>query len=124
MANKAKSNYDTPANTEQPERTYTDAEVKTIVAEAVKSALASYKQEHQNDQAVYRKEEYATLLYIGAIADGTVVSLGKLGQINKAGSTRDVPKKSFMEGLTFGVERMLADRSLIVVNGLTAEERD
>lgn len=124
MANKAKNNYDTPANTEQPERTYTDDEVKTIVAEAVKSALASYKQEHQNDQAVYRKEEYVTLLYIGAIADGTVVSLGKLGQINKAGSTRDVPKKSFMEGLTFGVERMLADRSLIVVNGLTAEERE
>jgi hypothetical protein len=98
--------------------------MQAIVAEAVKSALASYSKEHRNDQAVYSKEEYVTLLYIGAIADGTVVSLGKLGQINKAGATRDIPKKEFLQGMTYSIEKMLESRALIVVNGLTQEERE
>jgi hypothetical protein len=119
MATKTKSNIDE----HREERLYTEDEVKAIAAQAAKDAIANYEKEHRNDTAVY-KEEYVTLLYIGAIADGTVVSLGKLGQINKAGSTRDIPKKEFLQGMTFSIERMLEDRSLIVVNGLTKEERE
>lgn len=128
MANKTKGTNNATTEPTSEERavkkTYTENEVQEIAAKAVRDALAAYEKEHQNDQAVYRKEEYVTLLYIGAIADGTVVSLGKLGQINKAGSTRDIPKQAFLEGLTYGVERMLEKRSLIVVNGLTDEERE
>ena len=120
MANKTKNTYEEPT----AERLYTEDEVKAIAAQAAKDAIANYEKTHQNDQAVYNKEEYVTLLYIGAIADGTVVSLGKLGQINKAGSTRDIPKKEFLQGMNYSVEKMLETRSLIVVNGLTKEERE
>ncbi len=119
MATKTKS-----MNEAEP-KMYTEDEVRAIAAQAVKDALSSYDKEHRNDTAVYHKEEYVTLLYIGAIADGTVVSLGeKLGQINKAGATRDIPKRDFLQGTTYTVERMLEERSLIVVNGLTKEERE
>lgn len=124
MASKNKSMNDATAYSEPNEKFYSKGEVDTIVAEAVKKAVASYHQEHRNDQAVYNKEEYVTLLYIGAIADGTVVSLGKLGQINKAGATRDIPKKEFLQGMTFAIEKMLENRSLIVLNGLTRDERE
>lgn len=124
MANKTKNANEATIETEVKEKTYTETEMQAIVAEAVKSALASYSKEHRNDQAVYSKEEYVTLLYIGAIADGTVVSLGKLGQINKAGATRDIPKKEFLQGMTYSIEKMLESRALIVVNGLTQEERE
>ncbi len=124
MANKTKSNIEA---TGEP-RFYTEDEVRAIAAQAAaqaaKDAVENYRKEHQNDTAVYSKEEYVTLLYIGAIADGTVVSLGKLGQINKAGATRDIPKKEFLQGMTYSIEKMLESRALIVVNGLTAEERE
>ena len=120
MANKTKNTYEAPI----ADRLYTDDEVKAIAAQAAKEAVANYQKENQLGTAVYNKEEYVTLLYIGAIADGTVVSLGKLGQINKAGSTRDIPKKEFLQNMTFAVEKMLESRALIVVNGLTDEERE
>ena len=109
---------------EKKEKTYSEAEMSAIVAEAVKNALKAYDKEHRNDQPVYNREEYVTLLYIGAIAEGTTVSLGNLGQINKAGATRDIPKKDFLQGMTFGIEKMLESRALIVLNGLTKEERE
>ena len=124
MASKTKSNIEATGD----QKLYTEDEVRAIAAQAAaqaaKEAVENYRKDHQHDQAVYSKEEYVTLLYIGAIADGTVVSLGKLGQINKAGSTRDIPKKEFLQGMTFAIEKMLESRALIVVNGLTAEERE
>lgn len=119
MAQKTKRTNDATNN-----RVYTEAEVKAIAAQAAKEAVENYQKEHQFGTAVYNKEEYVTLLYIGAIADGTVVSLGKLGQINKAGATRDIPKKEFLQGMTYSIEKMLEDHSLIVVNGLSDEERE
>lgn len=124
MANKTKDTNNVTAEDERKEKSYSQGELDAIVADAVKQALAAYDEAHRNDKAVYSKEEYVTLLYIGAIADGTVVSLGKLGQINKAGSTRDIPKKEFLQGMTYSIEKMLESRALIVVNGLTAEERE
>ena len=122
MAN-TKKTYEAPTVTEVPEeKLFNKSEVESIVSAAVKKAISDYEKEHRSDTAVYNKEEYVTLLYIGAIADGTVVSLGKLGQINKAGSTRDIPKKEFLQGMTFAIEKMLESRALIVVNGLTQEE--
>ena len=122
MAN-TKKTYETPTVSEVPEeKLFTRSEVESIVSAAVKKAISDYDNEHRTDTVVYNKEEYVTLLYIGAIADGTVVSLGKLGQINKAGSTRDIPKKEFLQGMTIAVEKMLENRSLIVVNGLTKDE--
>jgi hypothetical protein len=124
MANKSKSMNESTANSEQTQKLFTEQQVQDIVAEAVKNAIASYAKDIRQEQPIYAKEEYVTLLYIGAIADGTVVSLGKLGQINKAGSTRDILKKEFLNGITYGIEKMLENRSLIVVNGLTQEERE
>lgn len=124
MANKTKSMNETTTTLEHTEKLFTEQQVQDIVAEAVKNAIASYAKDIRQEQPIYAKEEYVTLLYIGAIADGTVVSLGKLGQINRAGATRDVPKKTFFDGMNFTVEKLLENRSLIVVNGLTDDEME
>lgn len=72
------------------------------------------------------KEEYVTLLFIGAIAHGTSVYLGKnVGVINRAGGTLDIPKRDFLQCLgTPVIDALLRNRSLVVVNGLTDEERE
>lgn len=97
--------------------------VKKAVAEALKQAQLDQSKQEQVVMQV-KKDEFVTLLFLGAIADGTVVALGKLGQINRAGGTIDIPKSTFLQGMDYKVERMLQSRKLIVVNGLTEEERE
>ena len=71
------------------------------------------------------KVERVTLIFLGAIANGTQVALGKLGTITKAGNTLTVPKDLFLQAMgTPVVDALLRNRSLIVVDGLTAEEME
>lgn len=115
------------AATEKPvttkEKTYTEDEVKKIVEETIAKMTKSAKEETPKANTV--TEEFVTLLYIGVIAQGTSVQLGKLGSISKAGGTRAVPKKEFIEALgTPVIEALLSKRRLIVIDGLTEEERE
>ena len=111
------------AQAKQNEKTFTEADVKKMIAAAVSQALAEQKAATPIVQVA--PKEYVTLLYIGAIASGTVVALGKLGTINRAGMTRDVPKDDFIQSLgTPVMDDLLNRRQLIVVNGLTDEEKD
>ena len=104
------------------ESTFTPEEVDAIVKNAVAKAL----EEHRPQTIVQvSQEDYVTVLYIGAIAEGTTVSLGDLGQINRAGSTLDIPKKEFLKGMGIPVvDLLLKKRKIIVVNGLTDAERE
>lgn len=99
---------------------FTEEQVNNMISQAVAKALS------QQQQTIVQvaKEEYVTILYIGAIATGTVVALPKWGQITYAGGMLDIPKKDFLQGIGIQVNNeLLRKRSLIVLNGLTDEER-
>ena len=108
--------------------TFSMEEVRAMIAEALREQKKELEEQLKNTQPQVvmqvKQDDMVTLLFLGAIADGTVVTLGKLGQINRAGGTIDVPKSEFFQGLNSTVEKMLQNRKLIVVNGLTQEERE
>lgn len=111
-------------------KNFTESEVRAMIAEALREQRKELDEQlaKQNSQPQVimqvKSDETVTLLFLGAIADGTVVDLGKLGQINRAGGTIDVPKTEFFQNLNYTVERLLQKRKLIVVNGLTDNERE
>lgn len=105
------------------EKSFSQSQVDEIVAQAVAKAL---EQQRKSPTVVNvtNTEEYVTVLFLGAIAEGTNVSLGSMGTINSDGSTIDIPKKEFMRGMGIPVvDSLLKERKLIVVNGLTDAER-
>lgn len=75
-------------------------------------------------QVNYQKEEMVTLLYMGAVAEGSMVTLWAGFEIQGRGGTRDIPKKEFLQHLSQGVIKRLKDRRLIVVDGLSDDERE
>lgn len=75
-------------------------------------------------QVNYQKEEMVTLLYMGAVAEGSMVTLWEGFEIQGRGGTRDIPKKEFLQNLSQGVIKRLKDRRLIVVDGLSDDERE
>lgn len=106
------------------EKKFSMEDVNDIVAKAVAEALA--KQSASQPQTVLQvaKEEYVTIMYIGAIASDTVVAMPKWGSITYAGGVLDVPKKEFLQGIGVPVNNaLLRNRKIIVVNGLTKEEK-
>ena len=101
-------------------RKYSEDEVKAMIAEALEQFKASQPQ----TVVQVAKDEYVTILFIGAIAGGTTVSMPKWGQINYAGGMLDIPKKDFLQGIGVQVNNaLLRERQIIVLNGLTDEER-
>lgn len=103
---------------------YTADELNDAVQKAVAEALA--KQPAAQPQTVVQvaKDEYVTILFIGAIAQGTVVALPKWGQITYAGGMLDIPKKDFLQGIGIQVNNaLLRNRQILVISGLTDEER-
>lgn len=120
-----KTNNTKPAG--ESRKTYTEAELHEIVNKAVAEAVKAAMQNVQ-PQTVYVKDkadEYVTLLYMGVVAEGSTVHLNdRLGDIQGRGGTRDIPKKEFLQNLTPGVLDRLKDRRLIVLSGLTDDERE
>ena len=99
---------------------YSEDEVKAMIAEALEQFKASQPQ----TVVQVAKDEYVTVLFIGAIASGTTVSMPKWGQINYAGGMLDIPKKEFLQGIGVQVNNaLLRERQIIVLSGLTDEER-
>lgn len=95
--------------------------IKSIVEKALAEQAKTYTQQ---PVFVPAKEEMVSLLYMGAVTEGVTVSLGKLGEIQGRGGTRDIPKKEFMQNLTQPVLKRLQDRRLIVLDGFTDDERE
>lgn len=104
------------------EQTFSKSEVEKMIAEAVANAMAKANTTPSVIQ-VEAKNEYVTLMYIGGIAQGTTVNLGELGQIYRDGDSITVEKKHFVAHINSTVDLLLKKRELIVVEGLTPEER-
>ena len=105
---------------QEKEETYSKKEVEKMIADAVASAIANI---NQNANTV-RAEEYVTLMYLGNIAEGTVVTMGKLGQFYKSGDTRDIPKRDFLQNMDIRLSKMLEKRQILVLSGLDERERE
>ena len=98
-------------------------EAQAIMQSMVAQMLAAQKPAVVQVSA--QKEEMVTLLYMGAVSEGSTVSLGdKLGTILGRGGTRTISKTVFFENMTPSVLNRLKDRRLIVLDGLTDEERE
>lgn len=110
------------AETEAKEKTFTESEVKAMLADLKKEMMEEFA---KTQPAVVQvaKEEYVSLLYVGAISQGTVVNMGPLGRFTRAGAMIDVRKKEFLNGQTMVVSKLLEKRHVIVVDGLTDDER-
>ena len=108
------------------EKTYNASEVEKMIAEAVDKAVADAVAGIAKHQAAYRPaDETVTLLYMGCVAEGSTVPLNeKLGQIQGRGGTRDINKREFLQNLTPNIIRRLKDRRLIILDGMTDEERE
>ncbi|MBQ8497531.1 MAG: hypothetical protein IJ489_08775 [Clostridia bacterium] len=102
------------------EGTYSRSEVQKMIADAVAAALANV----QKNNNTVRVEEYVTLMYLGNIAEGTVVTMGKLGQFYKSGDTRDIPKRDFLQNMDIRLTKMLESRQILVLSGLDDRERE
>ena len=111
---------------ERTEKTYNASEVEKMIAEAVDKAVADAVAGIAKQQAAYRPaDETVTLLYMGCVAEGSTVPLNeKLGQIQGRGGTRDINKREFLQNLTPNILRRLKDRRLIILDGMTDEERE
>ncbi len=112
--------------TEKTEKTYNASEVERMIAEAVDKAVADAVASINKQQTASRpSDEMVTLLYMGCVAEGSTVPLNeKLGQIQGRGGTRDINKREFLQNLTPNILRRLKDRRLIVLDGMTDEERE
>lgn len=106
-----------------PKKTYSESEVKKLINSAVAEALRENAKQNTPTVQIVR-EETVDLLFIGAIANGTTVTLPGIGKITRDGGTLTVPKKVFVQNLAACTEKLLAERKLIVTGGLTADERD
>lgn len=105
-----------PAEKEEAKREYTAAEIQALIDAAVAKAMA-------NAPRTGGDEELVTLLYIGGIAKGTVVALEGMGNIIGDGGMLTVTKKTFFSNLGATANLLLRKRQLIVIDGLTEDER-
>ena len=117
-----------PAEKKQFSSADIQAVLQTPEAQAVMQSMVAQMLAAQQPtvvQVAAQKEEMVTVLYMGAVAEGSTVHLGdKLGDIMGRGGTRTISKTVFFENMTPNVINRLKDRRLIVLDGLTDEERE
>ena len=113
------------------ENKYSSEEIKAVLntpeaQDLMKSMLTEMLKNQQQPTTIvnYQKEEMVTLLYMGAVAEGSMVTLWEGFEIQGRGGTRDVSKKEFLQKMSQKVLKRLKDRRLIVVDGLTDDERE
>jgi len=99
---------------------YTDDEINALVKNAVKEALAY---QGKSAEALIDASETVTLLFIGGIAPGTAVTLDGIGKIPRDGNIMTVSKRDFLMNLGNTTDLLMRKRKLIVLEGLTDEER-
>lgn len=104
------------------EKTYTESEVLLLI-DKLKAEMRDEFAKAQPAVLQVAKEEYVSLLYVGAIAQGTIVNMGPLGRFTRAGAMIDVPKNTFLNGQTMLVSKLLENRHVIAVSGLSDDER-
>lgn len=115
--------------TEKPaERTFTEADVQAMVAEAVAKAMASV-QTQQTPQIVQvaADVERVQFLYMAEVADDNVYEIGPQGMygriVGKTGGFT-VPKTDLSRVMDSMFRMFLEKRWIIAVSGLSDEERE
>lgn len=112
---------ETPA---APSVTFTEDQVKKMIAEAVAKYAAENKQEEQKASAT---DGVVTMIFQAEVNDANEIPLGpngKFGMITGKHATITIPKRDFIgEFRTTTVQYYLKTRNLIVVDGLTDDER-
>ena len=106
---------------------YTEDQVQKMIAKAVAEALAAQPKPEAAAPAIPAANEVVTMRFFDEVNDRNVVYLGKdgkYGQIIGKRWTGQIPKLAFIGDFrTPQIQRLLADRNLIVLDGLTEEER-
>ena len=105
-------------------KTFTEEEVAELVKQAAAKAVADALAAQQPIR-VYANpnDEMVTILYLDACADDNVLLLPNYGSITP-GSFMQVPKREFAaQFMSLIVRKLLKRRKLIVVDGLTEDER-
>lgn len=116
---------------EQPKATptqYSESDVQAMIAKAVADALAAQQKEQPAQQTVAPYNDgLVTLRFYDEINDANVIYLGdngKYGQIIGKRWTGQIPKMAFIGDFrTPHIQKLLEDRNMIVLDGLTDEER-
>ena len=105
---------------------YSEADVQAMIAKAVADALAA-QQKEQLVAVAPANDGLVTLRFYDEINDANVIYLGdngKYGQIIGKRWTGQIPKMAFIGDFrTPHIQKLLEDRNMIVVDGLTEEER-
>lgn len=106
-----------------PAPAYTEEQVQKMIAEAVAKAMA----EAQTKPAAPAQDGMVTMRYFDEVNDRNTLYLGvngKYGQIIGKRWTGQVPKMAFIGDFrTPLVQKLLENRNLIVLDGLTDDER-
>lgn len=95
----------------------------TAIAKAVQEALAASAAKTSCATIQVIPEEKVTLMYIGGMSRGCSVNLGIFGRITRDCGIIEVPKKAFMNEANRVVDSLLQSRKLLVIDGLTEDER-
>ena len=105
---------------------YSEADVQAMIAKAVADALAAQKAQQQEVHTP-SNDGLVTLRFYDEINDANVIYLGengKYGQIIGKRWTGQIPKMAFIGDFrTPHIQKLLEDRNMIVIDGLTDEER-
>lgn len=105
---------------ETPAKTFTADEVQAMIKAAVEEATKSV-----HAQPMYVKsDEKVTLCYAGPMGEGTVFNMPDIGSINHQYGYLTVSKDVFLQKKDYKVDNKLKKRLLLVVSGLTDEERE
>lgn len=114
--------------TPAPAPMFTLEQVQKMIEEAVSKKLAETAPVNNNKVAYPTAEETVTLRFQDEVNDTNVINLGangKFGQITGKKATIVIPKRDFFgEFRTALVQALLRNRTLLVVDGLTDEERE
>lgn len=103
--------------------TYTEEQLQQAIAKAVQEALAASAAKTSCATIQVIPEEKVTLMYIGGMSRGCSVNLGNFGRITRDCGIIEVPKKAFMNEANRVVDSLLQSRKLLVIDGLTEDER-
>lgn len=99
------------------------------VQRMIEEAIAKSKAEQQQDKPLtsVTSDEFVTMIFQAEVNDSNTIPLGangKFGYITGKKATITIHKRDFMgEFRTSTIQGLLKSRNLIVVNGLTEEER-
>ena len=106
------------------QKMFTQEEVNKIVQEAAAKAVAEAMANAQPSRVyVHDKEDMVTILYMDECADDNVLLLPNYGSITPGGFL-EIPKKEFTSSFMSLLARdLIANRKLIVMDGLTEAER-